>query len=77
MFEELYAEQERQEAARMAHMSNTDIQYWIDRIETERAEPLYHLKVNSAEAKRSVSALCMYQREMKRRNAVPHAIAAE
>lgn len=51
----------------MAHMTDANIQYWIDRISADRSQPLYALMVTSYENMRSRETLSMYEGEKLRR----------
>lgn len=75
----MYTDEElaEQDAPCFAHMSDADIQHWIDRLTAERAVPMYRLMVSTAEAENTSTQLFRCKREAKRRASVSYAIAAE
>lgn len=61
------AEMAEREVQSFAHMTNADIERWIERWTAERSAPLYHLIVSSYEADKTEENLFRYQRELERR----------
>lgn len=51
----------------MAHMTDADIQYWIDRLSAEHAVPNYRIMVDSWEYQKSSETLSTYENEKLRR----------
>ena len=62
------AELAAREAASMAHMTDSDVQYWIDRLALEISEPNYSIKVHSSVSEKAKADLAMYRRELERRS---------
>lgn len=63
-----YVERQAQAViASMAHMTDGEIQHWIDRLVEERSLPLYAILVSSSREEKSGTDLFMFRRELDRR----------
>ena len=62
-------------AESMAHMTDANIQEWINRIKAARSVPNYAIKVSSYEYDESFDRLWNYELELKRRQALQQVAA--